>query len=416
MDDRNYYIRISPEVILSDINKVPYFAGQLTTYTDYQICCKTYKSPVITNITGETYVYSSMTALLSGATGTNDKGIDVTKNVSKATHKLGTSLLTGMTIPILLTENTVDLGYYSVFDGMIVQKDVMTNFIFSASPVSAMTVYFYNTSDTEFKKYLEFSEYKLDWGDPGMPGKIILNPAITMYSHTYSQPSPLSGYTISLSGMSPWGSNVVKKTVHVPYSNVVIGNPNGTINGTAYFTPSGGNWSGTSFMYDFIFSGDSSCDTTVKTIGNFTTVPFLITGYTQSSLNDIKQYGAVPFPTHQSLTGVSGSYGEYYGITQTNGISYTGYSVNGITYHDFSDGTTIFLVQSSGLTSDMVVCSAITKNEVLLNVIDEPEVQSNVFVERGKQSSLESIERLGEVDNIGDLTKYGYKFFNIIKT
>ena len=57
----------------------------------------------------------------------------------------------------------------------------------------------------------------------------------------------------------------------------------------------------------------------------------------------------------------------------------------------------------------------IVKNEALLNVIDEPEVQSNVFIERGKVSGLESMERLGEVDNLGDLEKYGYKFFNIIK-
>jgi hypothetical protein len=74
------------------------------------------------------------------------------------------------------------------------------------------------------------------------------------------------------------------------------------------------------------------------------------------------------------------------------------------------------MVKSSGLTSDMLICSAITKNEVLLNVIDEAEVQSEIFIERGKQSSLERVERLGEVDNIGDLVKYGYKFFNIIKT
>ena len=39
-----------------------------------------------------------------------------------------------------------------------------------------------------------------------------------------------------MSGMSPWGSNVVKKTVHVPYTDVVIGNPNGTINGTSVVT------------------------------------------------------------------------------------------------------------------------------------------------------------------------------------
>jgi hypothetical protein len=75
----------------------------------------------------------------------------------------------------------------------------------------------------------------------------------------------------------------------------------------------------------------------------------------------------------------------------------------------------VFTVYSSGMTPDMMVCSAITKNEVLLNVIDEAEIQSNVFIERGKNSVLERLERLGEVDNVGDLEKYGYKFFNVIK-
>ena len=391
MEDRNYHIKISPEVILGDVFKVPYFAGQLTTYNDYQLCCKTYQSAVVSNITGDTYVYSSMTDILSG--GTN-----------------GASLLTGLTIPILLTENTIDIGYYSVFDGMVEQKEVMTNFIFSSTTNNPQKVYFYNTSDTEFKKYLEFSTYTLDWGDPNDPGIITLSPSTTVYDHTYSDPSPPSGYTISMAGMSPWGSNVVKKTVHLPYSDVTILNPKGT----ATFTPAGGSWAGTSLMYDFIYSGDSTCDTTLTSITDFTTVPITITGYTQSSLNDLKQYGQTPFKLNTIVTGTSGNIGVYSGLTNDGlGIMY---SVNGVDYVDYQDGTTIFMVKSSGLTSDMLICSAITKNEVLLNVIDEAEVQSEIFIERGKQSSLERVERLGEVDNIGDLTKYGYKFFNIIKT
>jgi hypothetical protein len=396
MEDRNYHIKISPEVILGDVFKVPYFAGQLTTFNDYQLCCKTYQSPVITNITGDTYVYSSMTQIVSGGSYNQ-----VTKEYN--------SLLTGLTIPILLTENTVDIGYYSVFDGMVVQKEVMTNFIFSASPLSAMTVFFYNTSDIEFKKYLEFSTYTLDWGD-GTPKQTITSFSPNFYYRTYSQPSPSSGYTISMSGMSPWGSNVVKKTVHVPYSNVTILNPKGT----ATFTPAGGSWSATSLMYDFIYSGDSTCDTTLTSITDFTTIPITITGYTQSSLNDLKQYGQTPFKLNTAVTGTSGNVGIYKGPTGDGlGIRYI---VNGVEYVDYEDGTTIFMVKSSGLTSDMLICSAITKNEVLLNVIDEAEVQSEIFIERGKQSSLERVERLGEVDNVGDLTKYGYKFFNIIKT
>jgi len=393
MDDRIYHIRISPEVILNDVFKVNLYSP----YTDTEIipfCCDVFTREVTKFISGETYVYSSMTDILSG--GTN-----------------GTSLLTGLTVPILLTETCVDLGYYNVFDGFLLQKDVITNFLFSADTITDPNGYvirFYNTSDTEFKKFLEFSDYYIDWGD-GSPIQTVTTSSPDFYSHTYSQNGE---YIISMSGMSPWGSNVIVKEVTIPYTGVTISNPKGT----AYFTPLGGNWSGTSLMYDYLFSGDSTCDSQINDITNFTTVPFTITGYTKSTITDLQVYGKRPllwrgkYKIGVPVTGTSGSVGVVWGEFQ-NGL-YTAYTVNDIDYYDYSDGTTIFSVQSSGLTSDMLVCSAITKNEVLLNVIDEAEVQSNVFIERGKNSALESIERLGEINNIGDLEKYGYSFFNII--
>ena len=64
----------------------------------------------------------------------------------------------------------------------------------------------------------------------------------------------------------------------------------------------------------------------------------------------------------------------------------------------------------------MMVCSGLTKNEVLLNVIDEAEIQSDVFIDRGKVSAYERVQRLNEIDNIGELMTYGYKFYNIVKT
>ena len=90
--------------------------------------------------------------------------------------------------------------------------------------------------------------------------------------------------------------------------------------------------------------------------------------------------------------------------------------INDIDYYDYPDGTTIFVVQSSGLTSDWLVCSALTKEEVYINVVDQAQVQSNVFVDRGKNSGLETIQRLGEVDNVGDVQKYGYGFFKVINS
>jgi hypothetical protein len=56
----------------------------------------------------------------------------------------------------------------------------------------------------------------------------------------------------------------------------------------------------------------------------------------------------------------------------------------------------------------------ITKDEDLLKVMAQPEIQTNVFVERGKNSAYERVQRLGEVDNLGDLINYGYGFFNVV--
>jgi hypothetical protein len=92
---------------------------------------------------------------------------------------------------------------------------------------------------------------------------------------------------------------------------------------------------------------------------------------------------------------------------------YTSYTINNISYFDFPNGKTFFVVSSSGITDSMIVSSAITKNEYLLDFVMSPEIQADVFVERGKYSPFESLERLGEVDNTGDMVRYGYGFFKI---
>lgn len=403
MSANTYRIKISPEVINGDIFKVNYIGDPYFEQQKIPFCCDIYTREVTKYIDGNAYVYSSMTQILSGGTNTT--------NISKATLKPGTSLLTGMTIPILITENTVDVGYYSVFDGMVVQQEVMTNFLFSANTTDPYTYNFYNTSDIEFKKYLEFSSYEIDWGD-GTPKQTVTNFSPNFYSHPYSQPGE---FTISMSGMSPWGSNVVKKTVTVPFTDVTILDPKGT----TCFTPMGGSWSATPVCYDFIYSGDASCDTYQSGVNPYLTVPLVVSGYTQSSVSDLRVYGKKQdlddgyYKIGVQITGTTGVVGTYWGGSTNGNQLYTGYTINGVDYYDYNNGTTVFVV--SGVTPIDTVCEPIVKNEALLNVIDEPEVQSNVFIERGKVSGFESMERLGEVDNLGDLEKYGYKYFNIIK-
>jgi len=388
MEDRIYHIKISPEVITNDIFPAIWSGGTIIPQIFDDECCDITTTTTTLRITGTTYVYSSMTQILSG--GTN-----------------GSSLLTGLTVPIFLSENTVDVGYYSAFDGAISQQDTMLNFVFSAFTGAPYTYYFYNTSDVDFKKYLNFSTYRIDWGD-GSPTQLASSVAPAFYTHTYSI-TPAT-YTITTSGMSPWGYNLIKKTVYVPFTGVTIDNPNGEV----YFFPSGGNWSATPISYEYIFSGDSICDVDLQTSDNYTTVPFIVSGYTNSSLKDLEQYGTPKYKLGIQVTGDTGTIGTFLG--SDSGNTYTAYTINDVDYYDFNDGTTIFFVYSSGFTSDMITCTAITKNEVLLNVIDQPEIYSSVFIERGKYSGLERVQRLGEVDSIGDLTSYGYKFFNIINT
>jgi len=389
MEEQKYYFKISPENIISDLVYVNWTGGTDIQYTVDPCCPIT--ATTVTVMSGTTGVYTGMTDILSGGTG-------------------GTSLLTGLTIPLLFTETAVDLGYYSIFDGAVLQKDVITNFLFSATTGNPYTYYFYNTSDTEFKKFLSVVTYKLDWGD-GSPVITLTSPG--PISHVY--PSASNTYVITLTADSPWGISQVTKTITTPFTNVPILNPFGT----ATFTPAGGSWSATSFSYDYIFTGDSNTNINDYYSSNYTPVPFVVTGYTQSSVNDLAQYGPKfllvdgKFKVGVQVTGSTGVVGTYWGTDPTN--TYVSYTINDIDYYDYNDGTTLYVVNSSGFTPNDLVLSALTKNEALINVIDQPEVQTNVFVERGKNSGLESIERLGEVDNIGDLTKYGYGFFKVKK-
>jgi hypothetical protein len=389
MSERWYSIKISPENIKNDIFPAPYTGDSYDEKYSYEVCCDIFTSAVTKYYTGDTYYYKPLSEVLSGGTD-------------------GSSLLTGLTIPIFLTETVTDLGYYSVFDGAVLQKDVMLNFLFSAITTDPYKLYFYNTSDKEFLAYLQFSTYQVDWGDGSV--ETITSSSPNYYKHIYSQDGV---YTITLSGTSPWGTNIITKEVTIPYSDITITNPNGI----AYFVPAGGNWSATPIQYDYIFSGDSSCD--VYDTNPYGTSPFTITGYTKSTINDLIVYG-------NKSTLVDGKYkvgvdvpitkevnGTYWGAS-ADGL-YTAYTINNIDYYDYSNGTTVFVVQSSGLTSNDLVCSAITKDEVLLNVIDEAEIRSDVSIDRGKLSAFERLQRLNEVDSIGALENYGYGFFNVVK-
>ena len=314
----------------------------------------------------------------------------------------GTSILTGLSVNILFRQTAVDAGYYSPFDGAVLQKDVVTNFIFSSTTSNPYIWNIYNTSE-QFQKFLELSSYKVDWGD-GSPKQTITAFSPDSISHTY--PEATTQYTITLEQTNPWGVTKVSKKINVPYSNVVPFNPTGQ----AFFAPSTGNWIGTPVSYDYIFSGDAVNEVSAQTSNNYVTVPFTVSGNTKSRVNELALYGTPKFQVGVPVI----SNGQIWGAISDINPIYTAYTITEVNYYDYNDGTTIFFQQSSGFTSNNLTSVPITKDEVLLKVIDQAQIQTNVFVERGKVSAYERVQRLGEVDNLGDMINYGYGFFNVV--
>ena len=300
MSQDYYKIVVSPENIISDLSVVDYSG-----------------TPV--------GVYSAMTQVVSAGTG-------------------GTSLMTQLSFPILLRQSAVDVGYYSQFDGAILQKDVVANFIFSATTGSPYTYYVYNTSN-EFQKFLELSKYTIDWGD-GSPKQIITSYAPNSIVHTY--PVADVQYTISMEQVNPWGVTRVSKTITTPYANVIDYNPQGE----AFFAPSQGNWVGTPISYNYIFSGDAVNEVAPQESFNYVSVPFVVSGLTKSRITELALYGT---PQYQVGVPVI-SNGQIWGAISDINPVYTAYTINDITYYDYNNGTTLFIAESSGLTTDTVVC------------------------------------------------------------
>lgn len=353
-------------------------------YYNYVISPEVIKGDLFTvNVSGTPVgVYSAMTQVLTSGPG-------------------GTSLLTGLTIPILVTENTYDLGFYSPFDGAVIQKDVVNNFIFSATTGSPYTYYVYNTSD-DFKKFLEFASYVVDWGD-GSPTNNLNQMAPAYVSHQY--PTVVSAYTITVTQTNPWGTNVVKKEIKTPYQNIIPYNQTGT----AFFISNTGSWSATPISYDFIFSGDAENNVDAQISSGFLTVPFTVSGTSASRIQELAQYGPNKFVVGAPVIVQN----QIYGVINNISPLFTGYTIQGVDYYDFKDGITRYFAQSSGLTRNDLVAEFYYKDPALQKSVGDAEVLTNFYIERGKNSAYEQIQRLGEVDNLGDLINYGYGFFKV---
>ena len=334
--------------------------------------------------------WTGMTYLLSG--GTNNS-----------------SVLTGLTIPIMFKQTYKDIGYYTGFDGAIYQKDINNSFMYSATTGSPYVLYVYNTSE----QVSQDITYTIDWGD-GTPYESVNVKSPEYISHNYYfGPTTESNktYSVSMSGSAAWGVTVTTKKIVIPYSGLTTPNEEGE----HYFIPMGTYWSGTPISYKWIFTGDSQNNFQSQISSKFVTIPFLITGFTNSKLTELKLYGPNPYIEGVPII----KKGEIVGVVDNLGPNYTGYTYNNVKYFDFPSnsnnpqGYTLFVQNSSGLTENNISLIPIVKEEILIGMVNGLEVQSNVFIDRGKLSGTESLLRLGEIDSIEDLTQYGYGYFII---
>ena len=252
--------------------------------------------------------------------------------------------LTGITIPILLTQDFNDIGVYTPFDGLAVQRDVLANFVYTGNN-NSITVF--NTADLEFRKFLRVAPYDIDWGDGNTAQ--LTPPLQVTASHTYTTPS--TGYTITLSQINPWGTTFISKTIPIPYFNTpVIPNPFGNF---SLLAPNIGDPIGCdSVTQDWIFWGDSNPDVWDTLSSSWVTTPFPVTGHSYTSqLNVLKQYGTNPYPNVGSVVdvGLSGT-----GVITTLSSWYTAYTLNDINYIDYSGGTTAYSAMSMGLNHNNI--------------------------------------------------------------
>jgi hypothetical protein len=283
MEAEEYSFRISPEVLSSDIVNLVYTAK---TYYDLPANGIPTNTTAFTATTQNFGLYSGMTQILSG--GTN-----------------GESLLTGLTIPIMITQTYNDIGYYSEFDGLLCQKDIVTNFLYSGNSTTNLnSVTLYNTSGDYTVSYLDFTTYSVDWGD-GSPTEQLSTSAIT---HTYLANNL---YTITLSGSNPWGVTIIQKPITIPLQTVTVPNPNGNI----VFVPQQGNWANIPISYDYIYELDSNNTIPYQISSNWTNVPFPISGFTSSRLQDLKRWGAVPYTVGYVFTKNNQVFGQVNSIT-----------------------------------------------------------------------------------------------------
>ena len=311
-------------------------------------------------------------------------------------YKSGTTF----NLPIFLNSSVDEMGVMVGFDGDIQQVEELVNFSYSGLTNTNQIILFGTTNPSVLRKITE-QEFTIDWGDGTSNETLSVNQGVEneelpSLSHTYTSNGK---YEISITLLSPWTSQKLKKNITVPFSGFTsITGDLGTY--TTIIVNGYSNMSGSTYNFEYLNSLDYT-NVTGETVTGFT---YMSIG--KSRLSEKLKYG-------QNPNNLSSYFDIITGVT--NDLNYTGYTIDNLYYKDFQDGYTQITGTTVGVTKEEVFNQVLTRNEHFLGFIDEPIVYSYVFVERGKQSVMEKNLRLNEIDNLGELEIYGNGFYNVRK-
>jgi hypothetical protein len=205
---------------------------------------------------------------------------------------------------------------------------------------------------------------------------------------------------------------------------------------------SGLTWT-TPLNHDIVFTGPYTFDQKLlyrlrgQTPSDYFFSGGTITGLTNSTVNLVKSYNRTnPYqigfnlnsnPTQYftgvlSLTNSSITYVIDSLINNMNdsGIKYIDENIKRTVYDDTFKmdriiNTTLFSYISEGWNETNTSLSALTKEELDLGVVFPHEIDNDVFIDRGVTSVKETQMKLGEIDTLSQLERYGNKFYNIKK-
>lgn len=122
--------------------------------------------------------------------------------------------VSGLTIPILLTQDLDNIGVYDKFDGNVIQRDFLNNVVYAANGATGVDIYFTGDLDRYALATGQFN-FVVDWGDGSATENLVIN-GVDQSPLTHNYATPPVSWTITISYEAEWGTTITRKTITLP--------------------------------------------------------------------------------------------------------------------------------------------------------------------------------------------------------